>query len=98
MGTTHRAVVESVPQVVVPHAADQRGQARRVAQAKVGLSLTAHDVKNSQLLPAIRAVTSDPKGLENAMQLAGEFASLGGARKGAGMLLRGGEGGKPTPP
>ena len=45
MGTTHAALIHGIPQIVVPHAADQRGQARRVAQAKVGLNLTAHDVQ-----------------------------------------------------
>ena len=36
MGTTHSAVVHGLPQIVVPHAADQRIQGRRVAEAKVG--------------------------------------------------------------
>ena len=39
MGTTHSAVKHGVPQIVVPHAADQRIQGRRVAEAKVGLHL-----------------------------------------------------------
>src|SRR5205823_7501813 len=76
MGTTHQAVVHGIPQVCVPHAADQRGQARRVAQAKVGLNLTAHDVKNGQLLPAIRAVSTDQKVIENARKWAADFAQL----------------------
>ncbi|MBX3081646.1 MAG: glycosyltransferase family 1 protein [Anaerolineae bacterium] len=86
MGTTHRAVIQGIPQVVVPHAADQRGQARRVAQAKVGLNLSAHDVKNGALLPAIRAVTSDETVIENARQLAADFAALGGAPQAATLL------------
>jgi len=88
MGTTHRAVIQGIPQVVVPHAADQRGQARRVAQAKVGLNLTAHDVRNGQLLPAIRAVTTDAKVIENARQLAADFAALGGPARAAELLAR----------
>src|SRR5262249_35977452 len=55
MGTTHHAILNSLPHVVVPHAADQRGQARRVAQAKIGLNLSIHEVRGGQLLPAIRA-------------------------------------------
>lgn len=86
MGTTHAAVVHGVPQVVVPHAADQRGQARRVAQAKVGLHLTAHDVRNGQLLPAIRAVVTDPRVKETAQKLAGRFAELGGPARAAALL------------
>ncbi len=87
MGTTHRAAVQGIPQVVVPHAADQRGQARRVAQAKVGLNLTAHDVRNGQLLPAIRAVTTDQTVLQNAQRLAADLAALGGKVRAAALLL-----------
>ncbi len=87
MGTTHRAIIGAIPQVVVPHAADQRGQARRVAQSKVGLNLTAHDVRNGQLLPAIRAVTNDPRLSETAITLAAEFKALGGAERAADLLL-----------
>lgn len=91
MGTTHRAVIQGIPQVVVPHAADQRGQARRLAQAKVGLQLTAHDVRNGQLLPAIRAVTTDEKVRENAVKLAAKFAALGGPPRAAALILAIGE-------
>ncbi|MFN8529022.1 MAG: glycosyltransferase [Anaerolineae bacterium] len=79
MGTTHWAAVYGVPQVVVPHAADQRGQARRAAQAKVGLNLTAHEVKNGALFTGIRALAADETVLNNARQLAAEMHALGGA-------------------
>ena len=92
MGTTHRAIIQGIPQVVVPHAADQRGQARRVAQAKVGLNLNAHDVHSGQLLPAIRAVTTDSRVLDSTVQLAAEFAALGGPRRAAELLIRIAEG------
>jgi UDP:flavonoid glycosyltransferase YjiC (YdhE family) len=88
MGTTHRAAIQGIPQVVVPHAADQRGQARRVAEAKVGLNLSAHDVMSGQLLPAIQAVTSDARVIENAQQLAADLAALGGPPRAAELLLR----------
>lgn len=87
MGTTHRAIIQGVPQVVVPHAADQRGQARRVAQAKIGLQLTANDVRQGQLRPAIQAITSDVQVQSNAQALAAEFASLGGADRAAELIL-----------
>ena len=86
MGTTHAAILHGLPQVVVPHAADQRGQAQRVSQAKIGLNLTAHDVRNGQLLPAIRAVSTDEKVRETAQELARNFANLGGAPKAAELL------------
>jgi MGT family glycosyltransferase len=79
MGTTHAAVVHGIPQIVVPHAADQRGQARRVAQAKVGLNLSAHDVRQGMLWEAAKALSKDSRVQENARHLAAEMASLGGA-------------------
>jgi MGT family glycosyltransferase len=88
MGTTHAAVVHGVPQIVVPHAADQRGQARRVAQAKVGLNLSAHDVRQGMLLEAARALSNNTPVQENAHRLAAEMASLGGAPKAAEALVK----------
>ena len=78
MGTTHYAVVYGVMQIVVPHAADQRVQAKRVAQAKVGLNLTAHDVRNGMLKDGVRALMNDKKVQLTTRQLADEMASLGG--------------------
>ncbi len=86
MGTTHAALTYALPQMVVPHAADQRGQARRVAQAKVGLNLTAHDVKQGMLYEGAKALVSDEKVRETARDLAAEMASLGGAERAADAL------------
>ena len=83
MGSTHRAVVHGVPQIVVPHAADQRGQARRASQALVGLNLTAHDVRHGKLLEGTRALLTDARVQQNARDLAAEMASLGGAEAAA---------------
>lgn len=83
MGSTHRAVVHGVPQLVVPHAADQRGQARRAAQAKVGLNLTAHDVRHGKLLEGTRAILADARVQQTARDLAAEMAGLGGAHAAA---------------
>jgi UDP:flavonoid glycosyltransferase YjiC (YdhE family) len=81
MGTTHAAVIHGIPQIAVPHAADQRGNARRIAQAKVGVSLTAHDVRHGALLEGTRALTNDDTARKNAQQLAEDFAALGGAKR-----------------
>ncbi|MDX2076777.1 MAG: glycosyltransferase [bacterium] len=78
MGTTHYAVVYGVMQIVVPHAADQRVQAKRVAQARVGLNLTAHDVRQGMLKDGVRALVNDEKVQITATQLADEMANLGG--------------------
>lgn len=87
MGTTHAAVIHGIPQIVVPHAADQRGQARRVAQAKIGLNLTAHDVRNGALLEGSHAILRDENVQANARQMADDMAALGGPEKAAELLL-----------
>ncbi|MDZ4672554.1 MAG: glycosyltransferase [Phototrophicales bacterium] len=81
MGTTHYAVVFGVMQIVVPHAADQRVQAKRVAQARVGLNLTAHDVRQGMLKDGVRALVHDDKVQITATQLADEMANLGGVAR-----------------
>jgi len=86
MGTTHAAVVHGIPQIVVPHAADQRGQARRVAMAKVGLNLTAHDVRHNKLLEGALALMNDTRVQQNARDLAARMAALGGASSAARAL------------
>ena len=86
MGTTHAAVVHGIPQVVVPHAADQRGQARRVAQAKLGLNLTAHDVRQGALYEGARALLHDENVQRNVRRFAEDMAALGGPERAAEAL------------
>ncbi|MCL4253321.1 MAG: glycosyltransferase [Anaerolineae bacterium] len=81
MGTTHYAVVYGVMQIVVPHAADQRVQAKRVAQAKIGLNLTAHDVRQGMLKEGVRALLHDQNVQLTARQFADEMANLGGVAR-----------------
>ncbi len=86
MGTTHSAVIHALRQIVVPHAADQRIQARRVAEAKVGLHLTAHDVRQGQLREGVHALLQAEWVAENARQLAREMAALGGVERAADLI------------
>jgi len=86
MGTTHAAIIHGIPQIAVPHAADQRGNARRIAQAKVGLNLSAHDVRHGALLEGTLALKRDDRIQANARQLAADFAALGGADRAASAL------------
>ena len=87
MGTTHRALVHGVPQIVVPHAADQRIQARRVAEAKVGLHLTAHDVRQGQLREGVHAILEAEWVQENARRFAVAMAALGGVERAAELVV-----------
>jgi len=86
MGTTHAGVLHGLPQIAVPHAADQRGNAHRIAQAHVGLSLTAHDVRQGALLAGARALVTDERVRENARALVADFASLGGPERSAQLI------------
>ncbi|MFW5709251.1 MAG: glycosyltransferase [Chloroflexota bacterium] len=88
MGTTHHAVVHGIPQIVVPHAADQRVQARRVAQARVGLNLSAHDVRQGKLWEGAQALMSYDQVRETARALAQEMTSLGGPERAADSILQ----------
>jgi MGT family glycosyltransferase len=87
MGTTHHAVVHAVQQIVVPHAADQRIQAKRVAQAKVGLHLSAHDVRQGMLSEGTRAILHDRQIYQTARNLADEMENLGGSHRAAEAIL-----------
>lgn len=87
MGTAHSAVVHGLPQIVVPHAADQRIQARRVSEAKVGLHLTAHDVRRGQLRDGVHALMQADWVRSNARQLAERMAALGGAKRAADLIV-----------
>jgi MGT family glycosyltransferase len=86
MGTTHYAIVHGVPQIVVPHAADQRIQGRRVAQAKIGLNLTAHDVKQGMLKDGVKAIMEADWVQTNARQFADAMSALGGVERAATLI------------
>lgn len=87
MGTTHAIVAHGIPQIVVPHAADQRGQAKRVAEAKVGLNLSAHDVRQGKLVEGAKALVNDERVQATAQQLAQDMQALGGPQRAAEALL-----------
>ncbi|MBI5958187.1 MAG: glycosyltransferase family 1 protein [Chloroflexi bacterium] len=87
MGTTHAAILHALPQIIAPHAADQRGQARRARQAKVGLEMSTADIRRGQLIPAVKAITSTEWVRTAIDHLAGDFAALGGAQRAAELLV-----------
>jgi MGT family glycosyltransferase len=86
IGTTHSAVIHGLPQIVVPHAADQRIQGRRAAETKVGLHLTAHDVRQGQLREGVHAIMKAEWVRQNARRLAREMAALGGPVRAAELV------------
>jgi UDP:flavonoid glycosyltransferase YjiC (YdhE family) len=78
-GTTHALVVHAVPQLVVPHAADQMRQAQGVMRSGVGHFLPAKEVTIPRLVELL-AQTLPDRSPERAQALAlqKEFAALGG--------------------
>ena len=78
LGTTHRSLVHGLRQIVVPQAADQRIQARRAAEAKVGLHLTAQDLRQGRMGEAVNALLAADWVAENARRLSREMAAAGG--------------------
>lgn len=88
MGTTHHAIVHGVPQIVVPHAADQRIQARRVADVKIGLNLTALDVQRGQLEVGARAILEADWVQTNARAFAEDMGRLGGVERAADLIVK----------
>ena len=88
MGTTHYAIVHGLRQIIVPHAADQRIQAQRVAQSKIGLNLTAMDVQKGQLTEGAKAIMEADWVAENCVKFAERMASLGGVEKAAELILK----------
>ena len=78
LGTTHAAVVHGVPQVIIPHAADQSLQARRAEANGVGLQIAPGAARIDSLRQAIETVIHDPGFRIRAQNLATAFARAGG--------------------
>jgi UDP:flavonoid glycosyltransferase YjiC (YdhE family) len=78
-GTTHALVRHAVPQIVVPHAADQMRQAQGVMRSRVGHYLPAKEVTIPRLVEALAQVLPDLSPWRaQAVALQAEFDALGG--------------------
>jgi MGT family glycosyltransferase len=87
-GTTHALVTHGVPQIVVPHAADQAYQAIGVANTGIGISIPAKSATVESLEKALAAVLPDRSDYRsNARRLKGEFAALGGVKAAASSII-----------
>ena len=83
VGTTHAALVHAVPQLVVPHAADQYYQAARVQRTGVGLALRVEQVRTPALEDALVTLLEDSHWRRRAQAVAEQMASLGGVERAA---------------
>lgn len=78
MGTTHAAVLHGVPQIIVPHAADQVLQAARAEAAGVGLTLRPGEATLESVQAAVETIVRDPGFGLRAKNLKEAFAAGGG--------------------
>jgi hypothetical protein len=86
-GTTHALVTHAVPQIVVPHAADQARQGEGVTRSGVGYRIAPKQVTIPLLVQALQNMLPDSSAIrQNARMLKEEFASLGGVTKAAELL------------
>ena len=78
-GTTHALVTHAVPQIIVPHAADQVRQAQGVLRSGVGLHLPPKQVTIPRLMDALAHLLPDrAPARAQASALQAEFHALGG--------------------
>ena len=86
-GTTHALVTYAVPQIVVPHAADQLRQAHGVARTAVGFHIAPRQVSVENLIQALARLLPDRSDYRhNAQSLRDEFALLGGVERAADLI------------
>lgn len=78
-GTTHALVTHGVPQIVVPHAADQVRQAQGIMRSGVGFYLPPKEVTIARLVDALAQSLPDRADVRaRATALQTEFDALGG--------------------
>jgi MGT family glycosyltransferase len=83
-GTTHALVTCAVPQIVVPHAADQTYQGAGVVHTGVGYYMPPKNVTVDSLEAALATLLPDLSEFRSrARQMQAGFAALGGARAAA---------------
>ncbi len=86
-GTTHAMVRAALPQIVVPHAADQIHQAQGLTRTGAGLHIPPKDVTVDRLAAALAALLPDLAPVRsNASALRAELAALGGVPAAAAIL------------
>jgi len=78
-GVTHALVTHAVPQIIVPHAADQFHQAQGIMRSGVGYHMAAPAVTVEMLTEALAQLLPDLSSTRTqAATLRDEFATLGG--------------------
>ena len=85
-GTVMAALQAGLPMVVVPTLWDKKDNARRVAQAGVGVHLPAGQCTPARLRDAVERVVREPRYADNAKRLAARLAAAPGPPRAAELL------------
>lgn len=86
-GVTHALVTHGVPQIIVPHAADQFHQAQGIVRSGVGYYLAAKETTVEKLVAALtQTLPAQAAPRQNAEALRAEFATLGGVERAADLM------------
>ncbi len=88
VGTTHSALVHGIPQIVVPHAADQYYQAARVQRVGIGVSMRVHEATFQNLRRHVYALLTELHWKQRAQSMARVMAALGGVERAADEIER----------
>jgi UDP-N-acetylglucosamine:LPS N-acetylglucosamine transferase len=87
-GTTHALITHAVPQIIVPHAADQMHQAQGVVRSGVGIHVPAREATIDRLAAALAQVLPDLSPYRaKSRALRDEFSALGGVSRAADLLV-----------
>ena len=88
-GVTHALITHAIPQIVVPHAADQSHQAQGVSRSSVGFHLPAKEATAARMEQTLAQILPDLAIYRsNAQALQAEFAELGGVQTAATLLVK----------
>ncbi len=87
MGTTHAALVHGIPQLVVPHAADQYYQAARVQRLGLGVALRTSQVTSAVMRAYVKTLVWESRWREQAQKMARRMAYFQGVPWAAEILI-----------
>jgi UDP-N-acetylglucosamine:LPS N-acetylglucosamine transferase len=88
-GTTHALITHAVPQIIVPHAADQMHQAQGAVRSGVGIHVPAREATIDRLAAALAQVLPDLSPYRaKTHELRDEFAALGGVPRAADLFVQ----------